>query len=84
VDELGLVWKRRIGDRHRDIAIRKECEESERDKDDAEDESKQESHKCCSLRRFSSYCMKAEMKAKSSVARPKDVSPVHGRFEMFK
>jgi hypothetical protein len=84
VHELRLAGKRKIGDRDGYIAICEICQDNERNEDNAENESEQESHKYCGLRRFSSYCMEAEMKAKTGVARPKDVSPAHDRFEMFK
>ena len=84
VHQLAFVGKGRIRDRHWDIAIGEVREDCEGNEDNAENESEQESHKYCGLRRFSSYCMEAVMTAKSSVVRPKDVSPVHSRFEMFK
>lgn len=45
LDELGLVRNWRIGDSNRHIAVCEERQGSERNKDDAEDEPKQESHK---------------------------------------
>jgi hypothetical protein len=45
VDEIGFVGDWRIGDSNGHIAVCEVRQDSERDKDDAEDEPKQKSHK---------------------------------------
>lgn len=64
MNNLALMWERRIRDGYRDIAIHKVSENDKGHEGDADDQSEQEPHGWCSLRRFSSYCMRQGQRRK--------------------
>jgi hypothetical protein len=82
VNDLGLMREGWIGDGYRHIAIHEVCKSGERDQDNTDDESEQESHKWVQPPSFFIVLHGPGGEAKRVGLRPMDDSPAQA-FEMF-
>src|ERR1019366_5433219 len=79
VNDLGLVRERRIRDGYGHIAIHKVSKSDERDQDNADDESEQESHKWVQPPSFFIVLHETGGEAKRVGERPRDDGPADRR-----